>query len=69
MPSEAVRAYIYRILLALAPLLVAYGLIADNLVALWLVVAEAILGLGLAAANTSTKKQIPDGDGKHRAEV
>ena len=53
--SESTRAYIYRTLLALQPLAVAYGLLTDNLAALWVNVAAAILGIGLATANTSTK--------------
>jgi len=53
MPSEAVRAYIYRILLALQPLAVAYGLASSEQVAMWVVVVSAILGLSLATANTS----------------
>lgn len=53
--SESTRAYIYRILTAASLLVVAYGLASTEEVALWLGVAAAVLGNGLAAVNTSTK--------------
>jgi hypothetical protein len=52
--SETTRAWIYRVLLALQPLVVAYGLTTDTLAVLWLGVASAVLGTGLATVNTST---------------
>lgn len=55
MPSVATRAYIYRVLVALAPVVVAYGYASGKDVALWLAFAAAVLGNGLAAVNTSTK--------------
>jgi hypothetical protein len=64
--SEPTRAYIYRALLALQPLAVAYGLVTDNLAALWINVAAAVLGIGLATANTSTKAPTR---GEHVADV
>ena len=54
--TEANRAYVYRILLALQPVVVAYGLATDTVAVLWLSVASAVLGTGLAAKNTSTDK-------------
>lgn len=51
--SESTRGWIYRILLALQPLAVAYGLLSGDLAALWVNVASAVLGLGLASAKTS----------------
>jgi hypothetical protein len=54
--TEATRAYIYRVLLALQPLIVAYGLTTDTEAVLWLSVVSAFLGTGLAAKNTSTEK-------------
>jgi len=54
--NESTRAYIYRILLALQPVVVAYGLATDTVAVLWLSVASAVLGTGLAARNTSTDK-------------
>ena len=56
---EHVRAYIYRVLTALVPLLVAYGVVTEGTVGLWLQLAGAVLavgGTGLAAAHTSTKR-------------
>ena len=54
--SEPTRAYIYRVLVAVSVLAVAYGRIAAAEVPLWLELASAVLGLGslLAAGNTST---------------
>jgi hypothetical protein len=54
--NESTRAYIYRILLALQPLVVAYGLASESEAVLWVSVAAAVLGNGLAAKNTSTDK-------------
>lgn len=54
--NEATRAYIYRVLLALQPLVVAYSLASEQEAALWLSVASAVLGTGLATVNTSTKE-------------
>jgi len=53
--SEAKRAYAYRILLAVQPLAIAYGLTTSELAALWVSVISAVLGLTLATANTTTK--------------
>ena len=53
--NQQTRAYIYRVLVALVPILVAYGVVDSRQVAVWLGLASAILGFGLASANTSTK--------------
>lgn len=53
--NEATRAYIYRVLVALVPILIAYGVVDSRQVAVWLGLASAFLGFGLASANTSTK--------------
>jgi hypothetical protein len=53
--KEQTRAYIYRVLLALVPIAVAYGVVDSRQVAVWLGLASAVLGFGLASANTSTK--------------
>jgi hypothetical protein len=56
--SEKTRAWLYRIGVAVVPLLTAYGLVGTTQAALWLGVLGAALGTGLpllAAANTSTK--------------
>lgn len=53
--NEQTRAYIYRVLTAAVPLVTAYGILDGRTAALWLGLAAAILGTGLAAYNTSTK--------------
>ena len=53
--NEATRAYVYRVLVALVPVLIAYGVVDSRQVAVWLGLASAFLGFGLASANTSTK--------------
>lgn len=53
------RAYIYRVAVAVLPLLVATGIIADALVPTVIAVIGAVLVPGLAAVNTTTK----EGDG------
>lgn len=53
--TEPQRAYIYRVLSAVSLLAVAYGVATADEVALWLAAVSAVLGLPLAAANTSTK--------------
>jgi hypothetical protein len=60
--DQNTRAWIYRILLAIQPLAVAYGLVTGDLAALWVNVTAAVLGIGLATANT------PTSSGKHTAE-
>jgi hypothetical protein len=53
--DEVTRAYIYRVLTAAVPLVTAYGIIDQRTAALWLGVIGALLGIGLASMNTSTK--------------
>ena len=53
--NEQTRAYIYRVLTAAVPLVTAYGIIDGRTAALWLGVIGALLGIGLASMNTSTK--------------
>jgi len=48
------RAYIYRVLVTLGPAALLYGLLTAEEVAVWLAAAAAVLGNGLAAANTPT---------------
>jgi len=55
--KQATRAYIYRVLLAALPLLTAYGVVAEEQVALFVGLAAAVLGVGLATVNTSTKDE------------
>lgn len=53
--DEVTRAWIYRVLTAAVPLITAYGIIDQRTAALWLGVIGALLGIGLASMNTSTK--------------
>ena len=55
--SEPTRAYIYRVLVAVSVLAIAYGRVSATEAPLWLELAAAVLGLGsvLASANTSTQ--------------
>lgn len=52
---EHVRAYLYRVLTALSVAAIGFGLITDEKAALILPVIAAVLGNGLATANTSVK--------------
>lgn len=55
--SEKTRAYIYRIVLAVIPLLVVFGVVSEDQVTEWVALAAAVLGTGaagLATGNTST---------------
>ena len=56
--SESTRAYIYRILVAVGAVAIGLGYASESDVALYLGLAAAILGNTLAAANTSTKKEV-----------
>lgn len=56
--NEATRAWIYRILLALQPIAVAYGVATETEAVLWVAFASAVLGTGLAAINTSTNPDV-----------
>jgi hypothetical protein len=53
--SPKTRAWVYGILIAAGPLLVFYGVFSEAELALWLGVASAALGNGLALANTPVK--------------
>lgn len=58
MPSTQTRAYLYRIAVAVIPVLIAFGYLTSDVASLVLTVAAAVLGVGtagLAAANTSTR--------------
>lgn len=54
MPNEKVRAYIYRVLLAVSPLVAFYGFLTQEEITLWLGVASTALNV-LPVLNTSTK--------------
>lgn len=51
-PPANARRWLYGVLLAAQPLVVAYGLLTDSQAALWLGFASAVLGLGIAYPNT-----------------
>lgn len=53
--NEATRAYLYRIVLALIPILTAYGVLESADAALYVALAAAVLSTGLAVGNTTTK--------------
>jgi len=56
--EEKVRAYLYRISLAVIPLLVVYGALDENDAGGWATLAAAVLGVplsGLATRYTSTR--------------
>jgi hypothetical protein len=48
------RAWLYRVLLAVVPILIAYGAVKEADAALWVALAGAVLGTGTASAHTST---------------
>ena len=52
--SEATRGYIYRIEVAVVPLLIAHGIVNESTAALWVSLIGAVFGFGLAVRNTST---------------
>ena len=61
MPSPAARRWAYGVLTAGVPLLVAYGVVEASVAPLWVAAGGAVLGFGLAAANTPPT-------GRHRAD-
>lgn len=56
---ESVRAWYYRVSIPVQALLLGYGVMADNKLALWVGLANAIFAPSLAAANTSVTKKTP----------
>lgn len=57
--KESTRAYIYRVLVAASTVAVFYGVISGEEAAVLLPAIATILGVGLAALNTSTKSDAP----------
>jgi hypothetical protein len=55
--SEATRAWIYRVVLALLLVAGIYGLVDEQQAAGWGALALAVFGNGLAVLNTSTKSE------------
>jgi|JI10StandDraft_1071094.scaffolds.fasta_scaffold30338_2 hypothetical protein len=58
--DEATRAYFYRISLAAMPILTFYGVLEENAASLWSGLVVAILNIGLAVKNTTTKTDPPE---------
>jgi hypothetical protein len=56
---ESTRAWLYRVMLALAAVAAIYGLASKDELVAWIGLGTALLGNGLATANTSTEKVIP----------
>lgn len=54
-----VRAWLYRVLTAFVPLLIAYGVVSEQASLLWVSLIASVLGTGTATAYTSTKKPVP----------
>lgn len=52
--TEKTRAYIYRVLLAISPVVAFYGFLTQEELTLWLGVASTVLNI-LPAMNTTTK--------------
>lgn len=59
MLKESTRAWVYRVSLAVIPLLIAFGVVQNEDAALWVALAGAVLNTGLASANTSTSSSGP----------
>lgn len=59
LPSPAARQWLYRISTVVVPLLLAYGVVDADKVALWLALAGAVLGTG--TASVALKQQRRDG--------
>jgi hypothetical protein len=55
MPSEQIRAYVYRILMAAGAVAMFYGILSNEELAVWLGLASVALNV-LPATNTSTKR-------------
>jgi len=50
--NQTTRAWIYRVLTAINPLLIFYGVLEEEVVPLWMGLAGALLGTGLATIYT-----------------
>src|SRR5699024_2381004 len=65
--SPATRQWLYGLVTALVPILIAYGVIESADAALWVALAAAVLGTGTAVAHTNTRRD-PNYHGRHRAD-
>lgn len=61
-PSPTVRRYIYGVAVAVMPLLIVYGVLAEEHAPLWLALVGAVLIPGMAWANTPP---LPPGGGEN----
>jgi hypothetical protein len=50
------RAYIYNVLLGATPVILSYGIVTETEWAGWVGLSSAVLGLGVARSNVSTKE-------------
>jgi hypothetical protein len=57
LPDERTRAYAYRVLTAVGAVLVLYKVVTADELTVWLLLAANVLGTGVAAAHTSTKRK------------
>lgn len=57
--TPKIRTWIYSMLLAGIPLLIAYGVLDEQTAPLWVALGAAVLGQGMALAHT------PRGEGRH----
>lgn len=55
-PSPAVRAWLYNVMIALVPVGVFYGLVTVEEGGLWLTVASAIFGVGVGTARANVPR-------------
>lgn len=55
--TEPVRAWLYRVTLAIIAIAGTYGVVDEAAAPMWVALAAALLGSGVAAANTTTKPQ------------
>lgn len=53
MPSPAVRLWIYGVITAGVPLLIAYGVLSQEVAPLWIALAASFLGTGMASMNVN----------------
>lgn len=54
--TPKVRRYLYAIVTALVPILIAYGVVDETTSALWVALSAAVLGTGTAVAHTNTRR-------------
>lgn len=64
--TPAVRQWLYGIITAAVPILIAYGVVESADAALWVALAAAVLGTGTAVLHTNTRRD--PAAGRHRVE-